>query len=491
MSNESNSQATDLLEASQVGELATIQRYVQDDGDARATVNLNDQLNAFLFSLQARVWTPLAEIKEAAQTLKENITKLSSEEISDELLRIQEAADSLLDLDSQKITDEVTGNSGTPETQVIKKDGAEVSSKTSFRKKSSEPVSSSKILVVDDSEISSDILKHSLEMEGHEVSLARDGEEAFDIIAKKDFDLILLDIQLPGMDGYEVLEKLKEDSRLRYIPVVMISGIDELQSVATCIELGAEDHLSKPFNPVLLRARIGASLEKKNLRDQEEVNHKRIKAEQRVSEKLLLNILPKPIANRLKAGESPIADFFDEATVMFADLVGFTELASRKPPAEIVKMLNEIFSSFDNLAFCYGLEKIKTIGDSYMVVGGVPKPNTQHAEAIAEMAFDIHRELQRFNKRRGANVEVRIGINTGPVVAGIIGKNKFIYDLWGDTVNIASRMESHGEPGRIQVAQGTYDALKDKFSFEEKGSIQVKGKGEMHVYLLNGRKENF
>jgi class 3 adenylate cyclase len=209
---------------------------------------------------------------------------------------------------------------------------------------------------------------------------------------------------------------------------------------------------------------------------------------QEQSERLLLNILPKAIAERLKQEPQTIADSFEEVTVLFADLVSFTELSACIPANELVTRLNEIFSTFDLLAQQHGLEKIKTIGDAYMVVGGLPTPKADHAEAIAKMALDMQQAIKRFTRNDGEPFVIRIGINSGPVVAGVIGLNKFIYDLWGDTVNTASRMESQGIAGCIQVTESTYERLRDEFIFEERGVLQVKGKGEMVTYFLKGRK---
>ena len=210
--------------------------------------------------------------------------------------------------------------------------------------------------------------------------------------------------------------------------------------------------------------------------------------EQAKSERLLLNILPEPIAERLKREERTIADHFAEVTVLFADIVGFTEIAAQTSPIELVEILNEIFSEFDQLVEIHRLEKIKTIGDAYMVVGGLPKPMPNHVEAIAQMALDMQAIINQFCQETGKAFSIRIGINTGPVIAGIIGTKKFIYDLWGDTVNIASRMESHGLPGNIQVTEATYKRLKHQYLFEDRGLIQVKGKGQMNCYLLKTKK---
>jgi class 3 adenylate cyclase len=212
-----------------------------------------------------------------------------------------------------------------------------------------------------------------------------------------------------------------------------------------------------------------------------------LQLEQERSERLLLNVLPAPIAERLKAGEAVIADAFPEVTVLFADLVDFTRHSRRIGPAQVVATLNELFSAFDELAQRHGLEKIKTIGDAYMVAGGLPQPRPDHAQAIAEMALAMQAEVVRRADPSGRPLQVRIGIDTGPVEAGVIGTAKFSYDLWGDTVNTASRMESHGVAGCIQVTERTYQRLRDGYRFQRRGPIPVRGMGELVTWFLVGR----
>ena len=209
---------------------------------------------------------------------------------------------------------------------------------------------------------------------------------------------------------------------------------------------------------------------------------------QKQTEELLLKILPKPIAERLQQKQQVIADSFSDVSVLFADLVGFTNFASRKTPTELVEILNQIFSEFDQLSKQHDLEKIKTIGDAYMVVGGLPIPISDHASSIAQMGLDMQNFIARFNTEINESFRLRIGINIGPVVAGVIGLTKFSYDLWGDTVNVASRMESSGIPGQTQVTAAVYERLKERFLFQERGTILIKGKGEMVTYLLLGQK---
>ncbi len=196
-----------------------------------------------------------------------------------------------------------------------------------------------------------------------------------------------------------------------------------------------------------------------------------------------MNILPGSIAERLKNGEGKIADYFEKVSVLFADIVGFTQLSQRMSSSDLVDKLNDLFSSFDKIAMKYRIEKIKTIGDCYMAVAGLPEKQENHAELIINMAFEMLDVINLFNERFGMSLAIRIGINSGEVVAGVIGKHKFIYDLWGDSVNIASRMESHGMAGKVHVTRETYDLLKDKYQFEERGPIEIKGKGKMNTYF--------
>jgi len=254
-------------------------------------------------------------------------------------------------------------------------------------------------------------------------------------------------------------------------------------SIEYCLPIGTKEvWLAETISPLSLETAILVAHDISDRKFAEEA----LRLQQEKSEKLLLNILPEPIAHQLKQNPGAIAEQFNEVTIMFADLVEFTPLSARLKPIELVNLLNQIFSAFDKLAQQLGLEKIKTIGDAYMVAAGLPIPRADHAQAIAQMALAMRTAVEGFQSELGDNLQIRIGINTGVVVAGVIGTNKFIYDLWGDAVNIASRMESSGQPGGIQVTEATYERLKDKYVFQKRGAIQVKGKGEMVTYWLVG-----
>jgi adenylate cyclase len=351
-----------------------------------------------------------------------------------------------------------------------------------------EPVMPSRILVVDDTASNRDLLCRRLIREGHLVEAVGDGRNALARLAEDDYDLVLLDLMMPEMNGFEVLCRIKADRRTRDIPVIMISALDEFDSVVRCIEAGAEDYLPKPFNPVLLRARINASLEKKRLRDRERAFTEQLRVEKEKSEALLLNILPRSIVGRMRQGEIEIADRYDEVTILFSDLVGFTSIASKFPASRVIDMLNRVFSKFDELAAVNGLEKIKTIGDAYMVAGGLPEPQPEHALAAAKMALRMIDVVGETGDELGVKLQIRIGVHTGAAIAGVIGRHRFIYDVWGDTVNTASRMESYGVPNRVHVSAATWLRLKDAFAFEPRGPIEIKGKGAMQTYLLADRR---
>jgi class 3 adenylate cyclase/CHASE3 domain sensor protein len=257
-------------------------------------------------------------------------------------------------------------------------------------------------------------------------------------------------------------------SRLDRAAAKVSQGDLEQQVVVTSQdELG---RLSSTFNSMVV-----------NIREQTE----EIQRKNEENERLLLNILPGPIADRLKQGEETIADHFPEVTVLFADVVGFTVLSGSVSPNDLVIMLNQLFTEFDDSAHRLGIEKIKTIGDCYMAVAGLTIELDDPPVAMVEMALEMHRAIDQFNAQHGTSLQIRIGINCGPIVAGVIGKSKFIYDLWGDTVNIASRMESHGVAGQIHVSEAVYEHIKDRFKVEPRGDIEIKGKGPMPTYLVD------
>ena len=351
------------------------------------------------------------------------------------------------------------------------------------------------ILVVDDQEANVLLLERMLRGAGYtSIASTMNPQQVCELHRQNHYSLILLDLQMPGMDGFQVMEGLKEIESDSYLPVLVITAQPDHKLRA--LRAGAKDFVSKPFDLPEVLMRVHNMLEVRLLHLETKKLFDRIAAEQKVSERLLFNVLPHAIAERLKArpeviaGDFPeiIADSFPEATILFAGLHDFSRLTERMAAAEVVMLLNKIYSGFDAIVQGLGLEKIKITGESYMIAAGVPVPRSDHAEAIAEAALALQREIVRHDALNEETFSLRIGINTGPVVAGIIGRTKFSYDVWGETVNTAWHMETYGAPGHIQVNETTYARLRDKYLFEDRGEFFVKDKGELRTYFLKGRK---
>jgi adenylate cyclase len=353
------------------------------------------------------------------------------------------------------------------------------------------------VLLVDDQEMIGEAVRRMLASEKDIVfHYCSDPAKAINKALEVKPTVILQDLVMPEIDGLQLLRFFRANSVTRDIPMIVLSSKEEAELKAQAFSLGANDYLVKLPDRVELIARIRYHSKAYMTLVERNVAYKTMKdylvkleVEQKKSQELLLNILPEAIAEKLKKEQGIIADEFAAVSVMFADIVGFTQLSASIQPKQLVHLLNDIFSKFDYLAERHGLEKIKTIGDSYMVVAGLPEPKEDHAYAIAEMALDMQEVIATYRENAGLNLSIRIGIHSGPVVAGIIGTKKFIYDLWGDTVNTASRMESHGIPDGIQISEATYSLIEDDYEFDKRGLINIKGKGQMAAYLLKGRHE--
>jgi adenylate cyclase len=351
-----------------------------------------------------------------------------------------------------------------------------------------------KILLVDDMKANVVLLDKILRGAGYaSVASTTDPRAVQELHRANRYDLILLDLSMPGMDGYQVMDGLKDIEAGGYLPVLVLTAQPEQKLRA--LNAGARDFVSKPFDVAEVLVRVHNMIEVRLLHLEMKKLYEQVVAEQRVSDRLLNNVLPRTIIERLKVRPEAmaesftelIADRFSEVTVLFADIVGFTKFSERVSPEDLVNILNDLFTCFDNIADARGLEQIKTIGDCYMAAAGIPVAAPDHATRAAHMALDMIEALKRFNLRRGVSLDMRIGIGSGEVVAGVIGKRKFRYDVWGDVVNTASRMESHGVPGRIQLTDATRRLLSEAFELEERGAIEVRGKGEMHTWFLKSR----
>lgn len=345
------------------------------------------------------------------------------------------------------------------------------------------------LLVVDDNETNRDLLARQLARGGYSIRTARTGREALEMVRSQDFDLVLLDIIMPEIDGFEVLRQMKGDEVLRDIPIIMISALDEIDSVVRCIEMGAEDYLSKPFDPVLLKARVGANLEVRRMRDRERAFAEQLSAEQDFADRLLLSVFPSSVAKRIRAGENSIADFFPEATALCAELDGPVRSAARGGPADMLGRLGDLLTVFDHSARQLGLETFEVMGHTCIIAGGVPTPRDDHAEAVAEMALRMVDETLRFTESVGEPLHIRIGVHSGPVIAGVLGTERLAYGLWGDAIDTARRLHSHCAPGSILVSPATYLRLRNRYQLENRGVVELVGKGQMLSYMLQGKME--
>ncbi len=344
------------------------------------------------------------------------------------------------------------------------------------------------ILIVDDNEDNRYTLRLLLESDGHErVIDASGGKEAIALLEREKFSLVLLDLMMPDLNGDEVLKIIKANPNSRDLPVVMISADTDTEKVSKCIELGADDYLAKPFNPIILRARIASALRRQSLRALETEYMGKIEQAKKHSENLLRNILPPEIAARLRNGESNIADHFEDITVIFADIVGFGKMTARMKAFEIVGCLNQLFSEFDRLADDRGVEKIKTIGDNYMAIAGLPTPRSGHARIATKLALDMIAATGRLQSRLPVPLSIRVGLHSGSVMAGVIGTHKFAYDVWGDTVNIAARVEAASHPNRVLVSAVTAKMLGAEFELDGPHNIDTKEARVIETFFVTQR----
>jgi len=364
-----------------------------------------------------------------------------------------------------------------------------------------------RILVVDDQEANVLLLERMLAGAGYgSVTSTRDPRAVCELHRQNRYDLILLDLQMPVMDGFEVMEGLKQIEQDGYLPVLVITAQPDHKLRA--LRAGAKDFVSKPFDLAevltrvhnLLEVRLYAGALQQTVEELEKSRElirgknqelkklfDQVVAERKVSERLALHVPPDSIAARLKARPDVTADSFADVTVLIADVVGFAALTPLVGPERLAQTLEEIFTLFDGLAGERGLKKIKTLGNSYMAASGVPAPSTDHPARAAHASLDMIEGLELFNQRTASALQVRIGIDTGGVMAGVIGRRLFLYDVWGDAVNTASRMESHGVAGRVQVSESTRLRLGEPFLLEERGALELEGKGEMKTWFLSGR----
>jgi class 3 adenylate cyclase/CheY-like chemotaxis protein len=424
--------------------------------------------------------TPLTHIIGLCEIWLEDAADLLLEGFVNDLRRIHALGkESLVSIDGMLEFGEMTTHPDFPPDAMI---ADVVESLTPSSRPQAAP-NTGKLLVVDDNEINRDILQRRLTRAGHQVTLAENGRQALDILRTQPFDLILLDIIMPELNGYQVLQHLKSDEALRHVPVIMISALGEVDSVVRCIEQGAEDYLSKPFNPVLLQARINACLEKKRLRDREVLYLEEIQKERRRADELLHVILPGEIVKELKETDAVRPRRFDNVAVLFCDIVNFTPFCDRSEPEHVVAYLQQLTEAWEEIALRHQVEKIKTIGDAFMAAAGLLQRTTDHPVLhCVRCGLEMIAACQSLPL--GWNL--RVGIHVGPVIAGVIGRRQYLFDLWGDTVNTAARMESHGVPGAVVLSGAAWQTIAPRCRGESRGILSIKGKPPMETFRFDG-----
>ncbi len=429
--------------------------------------------------------TPLNQIIGYGEMLQEEAREHGGQALVADIEKILTAARELLRL--------VVENFATPEMTLGQTEKSSSTSATVFiRREDAAPATAlprskvavntpgRSILVVDDDEGNRTMLARRLVRLGHQVSMAENGRRALELLSAGSFDLLLLDIQMPELNGYEVLERLKADPALCNIPVIVLSASDETERVVRCIEMGAEDYLPKPFDPVLLQARIGASLEKKRLRDREVSHLRQIEEEKQRSEDLLHIILPRDVAAELKATNAVKPRRFENVGVLFCDIVSFTAYCDRHEPEEIHTHLQALVEAFEKLVVEHGLEKIKTIGDSFMATAGLLTAAENPALNSVRCGLAMIAKAEELPP----HWQIRVGVHVGPLIAGVVGRRKYQYDIWGDTVNIAARMMQAAAPGALFVTAETWAQLAAHCEGSSKGRVAVKGKGELALHQV-------
>lgn len=428
-----------------------------------------------------REWPELlAELRRQVQSLLE-IVPGGDTGVAQDLARIGTAAESF-----QRLLEPLTApaaDSGTARAETeVEDETAELPAQEAAGGEAGTPETRARVLVVDDDEGNRLLLERHVRRLGHEVFCATNGQEALELLQRSPLDLILLDIQMPVLDGQQTLEVLRVTPELRRIPVIVLSASREINRVARCIELGAEDYLPKPFNAILLRARIHASLERKQLRDREVEHLQRIEAAQRRAEELLHVILPRDVVLELAGTQRVKPRALADVAVLFTDLAGFTQWCVGRSPAEVHAELQALVEGFEEISLRHGLEKIKTIGDSFMATAGLTGP-CGGDPALAAVACGL--EMIGHAARTGQGWRLRVGVHAGPVSAGIVGRHKYQFDVWGDTVNTASRMEQAAAPGSVCVDAETWARVAPKCRGLPLGTVHLKGKGTRELFRID------
>jgi len=342
------------------------------------------------------------------------------------------------------------------------------------------------VLVADDQETNRRLLRRFLRDLNYSIVEARDGFEAICAMKTGDPDIVLLDLEMPKMDGFQVLEESKKDIKIGgRIPIIVISGLADMDNIVKSIRMGAEDFLPKPFDVLLLKTRLESCLEKKRLHEMEVLYLERIQKEKKISDELLHIILPDPIIRELKMTNEVIPRRYEDVAVLFCDIVGFTAYCQKHTPEEVLRRLDNVVLAFEEVSLHHRIHKLKTIGDSFMAISGLFEKSNNSALDAVKCALEMLSAGQRIQPDWG----LRIGIHSGPVIAGILGRKRYQFDVWGDTVNTAARIESNGNNNAINVSKQVWEKVSDSCQGHTLGPIELKGKGKIEIFVVQKLKD--
>jgi class 3 adenylate cyclase len=455
-------------------DLEAIDKATRNFLDLAAEVLANPSAKNFQSRSRHDLLTPLGQISGFAELMLEDLPEPWRARAEPVLQQIRQSA--------QRLRETVETMLAGPQEAAQpdgKETGAEVVAGLSTSHVQPSPLREhGRVLAADDNESNRHILKRWLDRLGHSVQLASDGKEVLEHLAKENFEVVLLDIIMPGMDGVQVLARIREHPEWQHIPVIVISALNEMDAVTRCIELGAEDYLTRPFQPALLQARLGASLEKKRLRDREAVHLRQIEEERGKFDSLLHAILPDAVVAELQRTGTFQPQRHDEVAVLFADIVRFSDYCERHSPEQVVTDLQRLVQAFEAITQRHQVQKIKTIGDAFMAAAGLLKTMPNPVENCVRCGL----EMIEAAKKLPPHWDLRVGIHSGSVVAGLLGRRQYLFDLWGATVNAAARIEEQSRTGSVTLSEAAWQRIADFSRAEQLGDMPLKGIGKMELF---------
>jgi len=457
-------------------DLETIMKAARHFGDLANDVLSNPHANNFQSRIRHDLLTPLGQITGYAELLLEELTEPWRARSEPVLQQVHQAASRLRETVESMLAAPQPDAATSPEHDELHE--RVVAGLSGSRPQPSPLREHGRVLAADDNEFNRQILQRWLQRLGHTAHLASDGEQLLAKLAQESFDVILLDIIMPGMDGVQVLARIREHPEWQHIPVIVVSALNEMDAVTRCIELGAEDYITRPFQPALLQARIGTCLEKKRMRDREAMHLRQIEEERGKFNALLHAILPEAVVAELQRTGTFLPQRHDEVAVLFADIVHFSDYCERHPPEQVVSDLQRLVQAFEMICQRYDVQKIKTIGDAFMAAAGL----LMHIGNPVENCVRCGQDMIEAAHQLPPHWDLHVGVHTGSVVAGLLGSRQYLFDLWGATVNAAARIEEQAPSGSVTMSQAAWQRISGVARAEPLGEVAMKGVGKIELF---------